>query len=989
MKHNNLLTIVVTLGLLAMSSLAVAGVPQLMNYQGHLTDASGSLVDTTVSMTFTVYDDSTGGSPIWTETHSTVVVTEGGFNVLLGKYTAAPDTVYQDPIRWLGIVVGSDPEIEPRTRLVSVPYAFRAGSVEGFTPGPNNIDSGLYNFIAGNDHTVVGNYSVALGHDNYLSGETGPHPDSLIEEPGLRRQGSRNMSGNIAIGQSHKNYGWWNAISGGLANTTGTPSAPTAFAVISGGAINTNTGLFSTIGGGVYNEVRAPMGTISGGGWAIWNSPTTANFVYDDYGTIGGGGANHVGTSASPKDEVFATIGGGCWNEALASFATIAGGDSNVVTGNYATIGGGLRNSADGKHSVVGGGFYNHAFQESATVGGGESNWVDASAYWGTIGGGRYNYANAMFATIGGGDTNVVNAEFGTIGGGDSNSVFQGACYGTIGGGQWNKIWDTAGTIAGGLKNEVVAGYSCIGGGRENRTEGWYSTIPGGRDNLTQGDYSLAAGREAEALNHGCFVWADNTGGPFASTADNQFIIRAFNHVGINVDDPSEDIDVFGTARLRGIQTQILPEYVVVNSTGVLYKTTASPSDDGDWNIIHSGDAVELAVSGDVGSGEAAVNVSFSNEAGDIGTMGIDVTSTTLQNEGGQIAVMGSTSIDPVNHPQSGSAHGRLASVGGWWSSGLIRGVIGSTDPSALSNAVGAVTSAAVGGHFVTNTTSGLTLDATGTYHVGGVYGAIRGQVDAAGDNAVVAGVIGVDDNTGTANSFAGYFDGRGYFSDNVGIGTTSPTSRLHINGTTYLGGVTTIKNGERIQSESDGGGRILGEQGNTPSKPAFGFFSTNGVDDGGGGNGWYRPAANEQAWCNQSTERMRLYGANLGIGTSSPTSRLHVNGPVATAVTTVTADYTITSGNSVVMVNQPSGVVDITLPFASTCPGRQYTVKRISGASAGSVVVQVDPSATHVDLIDGTSNYSLIAQFDYVVVVSNGLSHPNGRWYIVSEGRM
>ena len=117
--------------ILLTSALAIsAGIPQLINYQGKLTDASGVPLDTTVSMTFTVYDDSTGGSSKWAETHSSVTVVKGLFNVLLGGVNPVPDTVFSDSLRYLGITVGTNPEIAPRTQLISVAYAFRAGRAD-------------------------------------------------------------------------------------------------------------------------------------------------------------------------------------------------------------------------------------------------------------------------------------------------------------------------------------------------------------------------------------------------------------------------------------------------------------------------------------------------------------------------------------------------------------------------------------------------------------------------------------------------------------------------------------------------------------------------------------------------------------------------------------------------------------------------------------------------------------------------------------------
>ncbi|MEW5923036.1 MAG: hypothetical protein AB1746_03525 [Candidatus Zixiibacteriota bacterium] len=102
-----------------------AGIPQLINYQGKLTDASGIPLDTTVSMTFTVYDAPTGGNSKWTETHSSVTVVKGLFNVLLGGVNPVQDTVFNDSLRYLGIAVGTNSEISPRTQLIAVPYAFR------------------------------------------------------------------------------------------------------------------------------------------------------------------------------------------------------------------------------------------------------------------------------------------------------------------------------------------------------------------------------------------------------------------------------------------------------------------------------------------------------------------------------------------------------------------------------------------------------------------------------------------------------------------------------------------------------------------------------------------------------------------------------------------------------------------------------------------------------------------------------------------------
>lgn len=108
------------------SSLVYAGVPQTMNYQGKLTTPAGALVDTAVEMTFTIYDDSTTGNVLWADTLTSVEVEKGIFSTLLGSKNPVPDSVFDGSIRYLGVKVGSDPEMTPRKAIVSVGYAYKS-----------------------------------------------------------------------------------------------------------------------------------------------------------------------------------------------------------------------------------------------------------------------------------------------------------------------------------------------------------------------------------------------------------------------------------------------------------------------------------------------------------------------------------------------------------------------------------------------------------------------------------------------------------------------------------------------------------------------------------------------------------------------------------------------------------------------------------------------------------------------------------------------
>jgi hypothetical protein len=108
-------------------SFSWAQVPGEINYQGKLTTAGGGCVrDTTVSMTFKIYADSTTSTSLWSQTQSSVTVEDGMFNVLLGRGNPIPSSVFNGSIRYLGITVGSDSEMTPRKPMVSVGYSFHS-----------------------------------------------------------------------------------------------------------------------------------------------------------------------------------------------------------------------------------------------------------------------------------------------------------------------------------------------------------------------------------------------------------------------------------------------------------------------------------------------------------------------------------------------------------------------------------------------------------------------------------------------------------------------------------------------------------------------------------------------------------------------------------------------------------------------------------------------------------------------------------------------
>ncbi len=109
------------------SRLSATNVPQLISYQGRLTDPSTGepVPDATYDIRFCLYTGPTGGSALWCE-DQTVPVTDGVFSVLLGSLMSIPETVFDGTECYLGVKVEADAEMTPRRRVVSVGYAYRA-----------------------------------------------------------------------------------------------------------------------------------------------------------------------------------------------------------------------------------------------------------------------------------------------------------------------------------------------------------------------------------------------------------------------------------------------------------------------------------------------------------------------------------------------------------------------------------------------------------------------------------------------------------------------------------------------------------------------------------------------------------------------------------------------------------------------------------------------------------------------------------------------
>ena len=138
---------------------AMAEPPQTISYQGILREDTGGVVpDGVYEITFRLYDAPTGGTVLWEEVDS-LAVTNGVFNVILGKLI--PINLPFDQPYYMGVQVGEDPEAAPRVELTAAPYVFRAMVADSLT-GMDQWDDGdwVIDVYTGNIYYLDGNVGI-------------------------------------------------------------------------------------------------------------------------------------------------------------------------------------------------------------------------------------------------------------------------------------------------------------------------------------------------------------------------------------------------------------------------------------------------------------------------------------------------------------------------------------------------------------------------------------------------------------------------------------------------------------------------------------------------------------------------------------------------------------------------------------------------------------------------------------------------------------
>jgi len=348
MKANQSFWIMVTAAFIMFAAGTQGQVPQVINYQGQLTDAGGSPLTGAHTIVFEIWDAPTGGTALWDETHSvTISADANGFvSRLLGKDGTPPKPIPSNLFdsgteRYLQLTVDGS-VLSPRQQLGSVPYGFRSQGTldQGYDqggPGAGRTitaDAGAVN-IAGPDGLTV-NGNVGIGTTN---------PTAKLHVLGSGTIGRLGSSLDGVVGHSF--------VIGG-AGVTGFSNGDGSYGVYGKHISSTNYGYLGSSNSGVYGSNSAPSGagvygTSSNDGSAVYGANNTGNYgaIADPVNGVVGVGSSSVSNGAGVFGGSFSSSGTGVYglhynNGAPGNYGYLGSSNYGVYGSNSATSGAGV-----------------------------------------------------------------------------------------------------------------------------------------------------------------------------------------------------------------------------------------------------------------------------------------------------------------------------------------------------------------------------------------------------------------------------------------------------------------------------------------------------------------------------------------------------------------------------------------------------------------------------------------------------------------------
>lgn len=152
--------------------------PRQFSYQAEVRSSSGTLVaDGEYQVTVRIYESAFGGTALYSEAHN-VTTKHGILNIHIGSMVALPASLPLERELYLGLTIGTEEELQPRTKILTVPtamYAARAGEASRMAVNATGVITSL-NELSGSVR-IVGDSTITVtqnGNTINLHSITGP-----------------------------------------------------------------------------------------------------------------------------------------------------------------------------------------------------------------------------------------------------------------------------------------------------------------------------------------------------------------------------------------------------------------------------------------------------------------------------------------------------------------------------------------------------------------------------------------------------------------------------------------------------------------------------------------------------------------------------------------------------------------------------------------------------------------------------------------------